>query len=94
MIYLRTADDSLYEYVRLQLDAAWGHPTADGSTATCFAPADSGVRDSDGRLMLAINNEFASYEPAASMLSVLIGTGQVEQIAEDDYMTAVVRNSP
>lgn len=94
MIYLRTPDENLYESVRKQLDAAWGHPTDDGMTLTCFAPADIAVRDSSNRLMLAMRDEFMAYEPAATMLPTLLASGAVEQIQEADYMSAVVRNLP
>jgi len=94
MIYLRTSDEHLYESVRKALDAAWGHPTADGRTVTCFAPSDVAVRDSSNRIMLAIHPEFAAYEPAATMLPSLVSEGYVEQIDEVDYMAAVPRDAP
>jgi hypothetical protein len=85
MIYLRTADADLYETVRLQLDAAWGHPTEDGRTITCIEPAATAPRDAEGRIVLAVREVFVSYEPAASMLPVLLESGAVEYISEDDY---------
>jgi hypothetical protein len=94
MIYLRTSDENLYESVRQQLDAAWGHPTPDGRTVTCVSPSSIVVRDSQNRIMLAIQEEFIAYEPAATMLPSLIAASVVEQISEADYMTAVPRDLP
>jgi len=85
MIYLRTADAELYETVRLQLDAAWGHPTPDGRTLTCIDPAAVAPRDAEQRIVLAVREVFVSYEPAASMLPVLLESGAVEYISEADY---------
>lgn len=89
MIYLRTSSDSLYESVRLQLDAAWGHPTPDGVTLTCIDEASVAPRDRDGRILLAVRDEFVSYEPAATILPALIADGSVEQIGETEYSSAV-----
>lgn len=83
--YFRTADAELYETIRLQLDAAWGHPTPDGSTLTCIQPVASAPRDSEGRILLAVQPEFVNYEPAASMLPELLASGAVEQIDAVDY---------
>jgi hypothetical protein len=83
--YFRTADEALYETIRLQLDAAWGHPTADGKTITCIDPASVAPRDSQGRILLALRPQFISYEPAASMLPQLLTSGAVEEITADEY---------
>jgi len=90
MMYFRTADNDLYESVRLQLDAAWGHPTADGSTITCIDPAGVAPKDNAGRILLAVRNEFVLHEPAATMLPQLLQSGQVEQISEQEYADSVV----
>jgi hypothetical protein len=81
----RTADETVYEHVRLTLDAAWGHPTADGKTLTCFDPAAVAPRDSQGRILLALRPVFLAYEPAASMLPQLLASGAVEEIAQAEY---------
>ena len=81
--YFRTADASLYESVRIDLDRAWGHPNA--VTATCISPAAESPRDSDGNILLAIDEEFATWEPAATLLPELLASGAVEEIASDEY---------
>jgi hypothetical protein len=85
MRYFRTSDASLYESIRLQLDAAWGHPTPDGRTITCIDPAAVAPRDAAGRVLLAVRDEFATWEPAASLLPQLLASGAVEEIDAGQY---------
>ena len=87
--YFRTADAALYESIRLQLDAAWGHPTPDGKSVTCFDPAAVAPRDAAGRLLLAVREEFATWEPAATILPQLLASGAVEEISEATYRAAL-----
>lgn len=94
MKYFRTADADLYESIRLQLDAAWGHPTADGSTVTCIDPVAVAPRDLSGRVLLAVRDEFLTYEPAASILPQLLASGAVEEISEAVFAAAVARPEP
>jgi hypothetical protein len=89
MRYFRTADADLYESIRLQLDAAWGHPTPDGQTVTCFDPAAVAPRDAAGRLLLAVNDEFVTWEPAATLLPQLLASGAVEEIDAAAYQPVV-----
>jgi len=84
--FFRTADADLYESIRLQLDAAWGHPTPDGQTLTCIAPAEVAPRDDGGRILLAVREEFATWEPAATLLPQLLASGAVEEIDADEYL--------
>lgn len=83
--FFRTSDIELYESIRLQLDAAWGHPTADGRTLTCIDPATVAPRDTNGRILLAVRSYFANYEPAASILAQLLESGAIEEIDEIEY---------
>lgn len=85
MRYFRTSDADLYESIRLQLDAAWGHPTPDGQTITCIDPAAVAPRDSAGRVLLAVNDEFCGYEAVAAVLPGLLATGAVEEIDAAAY---------
>jgi hypothetical protein len=86
------ADEATYEAVRLQLDAAWGLP-ANGQES-CYAPSVRGVRDADGLMLLAVNDEFATWEPAATVLPQLLASGAVTEITEADYRAAVEPPSP
>jgi hypothetical protein len=89
MRFFRTADEALYESVRVQLDAAWGHPSSDGRTITCFDPAAVAPRDAAGRILLGVRDEFATWEPAATLLPQLLASGAVEEIAAADYQPVV-----
>jgi hypothetical protein len=86
--YFRTASDELYEGIRSQLDAAWGLPNALG-TVTCIAPAATAPRDSEGRIVLAVADEFATWPPASEVLPQLIQGGMVAEITAEDYAAAV-----
>jgi hypothetical protein len=86
MRFFLTADDAVYEQARLTLDAAWGHPTPDGTTITCIDPAAVAPRNSQGRIVLAVDDEFCTYSVAAELLPQLLASGAVEEITEADYM--------
>jgi len=88
MRFFRTADEALYESVRLQLDAAWGHPTPDGVTLTCFDPLAVAPRDSAGRVLLAVHDEFCEYEAVAAVLPQLLASTAVEEITSEQYQPA------
>lgn len=89
MRYFRTNDAALYETIRQQLDAAWGHPSADGTTLTCFDPAAVAPRDSQGRVLLAVKDEFCTYEAVATVLPQLLASGAVEEVSEAEYRAAL-----
>jgi hypothetical protein len=89
MRFFRTASESLYESIRLQLDAAWGHPNAETNTITCFDPASVAPRDKQGRLLLAVKDEFTAMEPASTLLPQLLASGAVEEITAAEYQAAV-----
>jgi hypothetical protein len=83
--FFRTANDALYESIRLQLDAAWGHPTADGLTITCVDPAAVAPRDSQGRILLAVRPEFVAFDAVAALLPDLLASGAVEEVTAAEY---------
>jgi hypothetical protein len=81
-------DVATYEAIRSDLDTAWGLPN-DKGTATCIAPAATAPKDSQGRVLLAVHDEFASWEPAATLLPQLLASGAVEEISEATYRAAL-----
>jgi hypothetical protein len=87
--FFRTASDSVYEQARLTLDAAWGHPTADGKAITCIDPAAIAPRDAQGRIVLAVREEFCTYSVAVDLLPQLLASGAVEEIDEATYLAAM-----
>jgi hypothetical protein len=81
------ASESVYEQVRLTLDAAWGNP---GDNAiTCFEPAATAPRDSRGRVLLAVRSDFCEYDAVAAMLPDLLANGAVEEISGEEYESTV-----
>jgi hypothetical protein len=58
-------------------------------TLTCFDPAAVAPRDAAGRLLLAVREEFATWEPAATLLPQLLASGAVEEISEATYRAAL-----
>lgn len=78
-----TENDALYESMRAAIDAAWGLPANGQSTA--IEPAASAPHDSQGRVYLSTWDQFASYEPASSMLADAIAAGAVAEISESQY---------
>lgn len=90
MRYFRClAGDEAYEQVRLALDAAWGHPNAETKTVTCVDPASVAPRDSAGRIVLAVRQEFTEFQAASLMLPDLLASGAVEEIDAATYHAAV-----
>ena len=88
MRYFRTSSDAVYEQARATLDAAWGLPD-DKGTATCIEPAATAPRDSQGRILLAVNEEFCAFPVAVDLLPQLLAGGAVEEIGAAAYHAAV-----
>ena len=83
MRYFRTAEASVYESIRLQLDAAWGHPNE--HTETCIDPAAVAPKDAQGRILLAVDDAFVGYDPVPAMLPQILAIG-VEEISASEYL--------
>jgi hypothetical protein len=76
----------VYEAVLSSLDAAWGFPK-DGF-AHCFLPLEHAPK-LGGFAYLAIQSEDADMEPASSMLPQLLASGQVIEVAVEEYRAAL-----
>lgn len=83
--YFRTASDEVYEQARLNLDAAWQIQPPQ----TCIEPAATAPRDADGRILLAVDEEFCAYAAAAEMLPQLLASGLVDEISEEAFRAAL-----
>lgn len=92
MRFFRSTAD-VYEQVRASLDAAWGLPD-DKGTATCIEPAATAPRDAQGRIVLAVSNEFCKYPVASELLPQLLASGAVEEIDAATYQAAVQPQEP
>lgn len=82
------SSEAVYEQVRQQLDAAWGNPSLNG-TITCIEPAETAPRDGEGRVVLAVRDEFVEFEAVAYILPSLLQAGHVEEITEAHYQAAL-----
>lgn len=88
--FFRCNDDQVYEAARLGLDAAWGHV----APTTCIDPAEVAPRDSQGRVVLAVNQEFCEYAAAAELLPQLLASGAVDEITQAEYQAAITPTTP
>lgn len=79
------ASPGVYESIRLQLDAAWGHGPGTG-TVTCYTPVSAVPINADGNVILAVRREFCDYPAAAEMLPQLLEAGVVTEITRADYL--------
>lgn len=88
MRFFRTDNDGIYEQARATLDAAWGLPDKLG-TVTCIEPAATAPRDSQGRVLLAVADEFCTFSVAVELLPQLIASGAVEEIDAETYRSSL-----
>jgi hypothetical protein len=88
MRFFRSASDAAYEQARMTLDASWGLPN-DRGTATCIEPAATAPRDSQGRIVLAVDDAFCEYPEAAALLPQLLASGAAVEIGMAEYVAAV-----
>lgn len=88
MRFFRTADAALYETVRLTLDEAWNLVP---HGCTCYTAAATAPRDSNGRIVLAVDEEFCHYSVVVDLLPQLLASGAVEEIDRETYMAAIPR---
>jgi len=83
--YFRCSSDEVYEQARMGLDAAWGIEPPQ----TCIEPAATAPRDSDGRILVGVDQEFCSYPAAAEMLPQLLADGLVDEIDEETFRASL-----
>lgn len=87
------SSDAVYEQARASLDAAWMLPN-DIGTVTCIEPAATAPHDAQGRVLLAVNDDFCAYPVAVDLLPQLLASGAVEEIDKATYQAAVSRETP
>lgn len=86
MRFFEIPSDQNYESLRLQLDAAWGHPKA--GAETCVSPAANAPRNQAGHILLAVHPEFCEYPAVYSMLPSLLESGVVVEIMSEQYFAS------
>ena len=86
------ATPEVYEAVRLELDALYGHPFFSdpenpelATTETCMTPADSAPRDDKGRCLLAVSDEDCARPEVAAKITQLTTAGLVEEIDQSQF---------
>jgi hypothetical protein len=87
------SDETTYEAIRLQLDAAWGHGPNTGAT-TCYEPFATALRDAGGRALLAVAAKFCDFESVSALLPGLLASGAVEEIDAETFFTAIQKPLP
>lgn len=93
MRYFRS-DESTYEQVRTTLDSAWGLPDEATATVTCMPPATQATRDTRGRCMVAVPDEFCGFSTAAELLPQLLASGVIQEITQADYTATMYSPEP
>jgi hypothetical protein len=78
---------NVYEQGRLALDAAFGHPGP--AALTAIDPAENAVKNKNGECLLAVWDEFLSFDAVQSLLLPMLESGAVREISRDDYHAAL-----
>ena len=90
MRYFRSTA-AVYASICAQLDAAYGYPNAEPKTERALPLASDLPTDGQGRVYLAISQEYCDYILPSEMLPGLLASGAVEEIDEAAYFAAVNR---
>lgn len=88
MRYFRSTA-AVYASICAQLDAAYGYPNAETKTERALPLASDLPTDGQGRVYLAISQEYCDYILPSEMLPGLLASGAVEEIDAATY-TAVL----
>lgn len=88
MRYFRTTL-AVYANICAQLDAAYGYPNAETKTERTLPLAADLPADSEGRVYLAVAQEYCDYILPGQMLPGLLASGQVVEIGEAEYRAAI-----
>lgn len=86
--YFRAASDDVYESVRVGLNTKWMLPNELG-TVTCFSPAATGLRDSNGLLVLAVESAWCEHPDVDAVLPDLLAGGVIQEIDRSEYFAAL-----
>jgi hypothetical protein len=70
-----------YEATRLSLDAAFGMPAGE----TTITPVGRAIKDSGGRVLLAIRTEHCQIPEIASAIASLTSSGDAEELTRAQY---------
>jgi hypothetical protein len=82
--YFRSSP-AVYVGICQQLDAAYGYPNAQTKTARALPIAADLPSDGQGRVYLAVSQEYCDYILPGEMLPELLGSGVVEEVTQAQY---------
>ena len=84
MRYFRSTP-AVYAGVCSQLDAAYGYPNAETKTERALPLPEELPADAQGRVYLAISQEYCDYILPSEMLPQLLASGAVEEVTAAVY---------
>ena len=93
MRYFRSTP-AAYASICAQLDAAYGYPNAETKTQRALPLVSTLPTDSQGRVYLAVSQDYCDYVLPSQMLPQLLASGAVEEIDEATYQAAVQPQEP
>lgn len=84
MRYFRSLP-SVYAEVCQHLDLEYGYPNADTKTLRSLPEISTLLSDNDGRVYVAVENEYCDYILPGQMLPELLASGAVEEVDAAAY---------
>jgi hypothetical protein len=84
MRYFRSTP-AVYTGICSQLDAAYGYPNAETKTERSLPLVSDLPADAQGRVYLAISQEYCDYILPSQMLPQLLASGEVEEVTAAVY---------
>jgi hypothetical protein len=85
MRYFRSLP-AVYADICVQLDAAYGYPNAETKTERTLPLAVDLPGDGQGRVYLAVSQEYCDYILPGEMLPELLASGAVEEVDAATYV--------
>jgi hypothetical protein len=79
----------VYHGICSQLDAAYGYPNEETKTLRTLPLAANLPRDAEGRVYLAVSDEYCAFVLPSQLLLQLLASGAVEEITEAQYKAAL-----
>lgn len=88
MRYFRSTP-AVYASICSQLDAAYGYPNFETKTLRTLPLASDLPSDAQGRVYLAVSNDYCEYVLPSQLLPQLLASGAVEEITQAEYQAAL-----
>jgi hypothetical protein len=88
MRYFR-ATAAVYDSICAQLDSAYGYPNEATKTARTLPLRSQLPSDNQSLVYLSIPADYCDYNLPSEMLPQLLASGEVEEITEDVYRSAL-----